>query len=163
MRREPAPELAQVAGACGMAEVSVDFSPDGLRLVLWLAGAEARRLMPTGFWLRMAGADMFFAHRGQLFNRAMFVAERAVLVDDPEPRLPDAWLLGASPSRPPASVARVTVDLLTDGRVAVAASARGQLDCRFVPTTVENALSRDLPKVLAELAEQWLSPKPDRK
>lgn len=162
MQREPAPELALVAASGGQVEISADATSDGgMRQVLWLRGALARRLMPTGFWVRQGGADVFFAPRGDCFNRAQFVADRMLPVDDPAPRVPDAWLMARPADMPPPSVARVTIDMLADGRLRIVATAGGRPDCRYL-CTVDEALKRSLPEVLAELTQQCVSPPPDR-
>lgn len=99
-QREPLPELALVGGTGGLAEVSLDAAPQVFELSLWLTGAEAKRLMPTGFWLRVADADMFFIPAGALFNRARFAATRVLAASDPAPRTPDVWLLQTRPLGP---------------------------------------------------------------
>lgn len=100
LQREPLPELALVGGTCGMAEVSLDGVPQGFELSIWLTGAEAMRVLPTGFWLRVAGADTFFTPAGVLFNRARFAATKVLPASDPAPRTPDVWLLQTKPLCP---------------------------------------------------------------
>lgn len=105
MERQPAPELALMGGSAGMVEVSADLRPDDLALRVWLTSGWALKFKDTGFWVRMAGADVFFAPCGVLFNRATFEATRVLQASDPTPRTPDAWLPRAAPrgSESPAS------------------------------------------------------------
>lgn len=80
-----------------MGEISADLVARALVLSIWLTGAEALRLMPTGFWVRIADADVFFGPVGTLFNRARFEAKRVLQATDPAPRSPDVWLLQTRP------------------------------------------------------------------
>jgi hypothetical protein len=90
--RQPGPELALVLGSAGMAEVSADMGANGLSVSMWLTGGWARQAAAEGFWVRMAGADVFFETRDLLFNRARFEATRVLQASDPAPRTPDVWL-----------------------------------------------------------------------
>lgn len=102
--RLPAPELALVGAGCGLVEVSADMVSVGtMQWMVWLRGPGAVRYMETGFWVRLglAGpADVYFAPRGVLFNRARFEATQVLLASDPAPRLPDVWLLRSKPPGP---------------------------------------------------------------
>ncbi len=96
MRSAP-PELALVAGSNEVAEISADMASRELKMFIWLVGGEALRRMKTGFWVRIADADVFFSSAGMLFNRARFEATQVLVATDPTPRTPDVWLFGSRP------------------------------------------------------------------
>lgn len=55
------------------------------------------------------------------------------------------------------SVARVVIDMLPDGRLAIDATAGGRPDCKYMYCTIGDALKRQLPQVLGELHAQCVA------
>lgn len=89
IERQPAPEVALVGGHT-LAEISADALIDGMELSLWFSPPGCHRYL-DGCWVRLAGADVFFERRPDVFNRFHLVAARVLTASDPQPRVPDVW------------------------------------------------------------------------